>query len=156
MESKKFIWYGWIAFERDAEKLATKIMAIGKPRNIYGKPRGGLCLAVKLSHLLNVPMIYEESQIGPDTQIVEDTCDTGATLYRLARLTKRPVMAIFANNATRQIEVPGLIYLEETDGGWVIFPWEVDEDDPKVKKLRRGNAVPAEEVSAGGSETPTP
>jgi len=154
MEGKKRIGYGWIPYERDARKLAAKIMAIGKPRNIYGKPRGGLCLAVKLSHLLNVPMIYEESQIGPDTQIVEDTCDTGATLYRLARLTKRPVMAIFANNATRQIEVPGLIYLEETDGGWVDFPWEADDDDPEIKKLRQGNVVPAEEVSVSGTSTP--
>lgn len=125
---KKHIWYGWIPFEKDAEKLAAKIMEMGKPRNIYGKPRGGLCMAVKLSHRLKVSMIYEEAQIGPDTQIVEDICDTGATLSGLARLTKRPVMAVFCNNETRRIEVPDLLYCEESGGCWVIFPWETEED----------------------------
>jgi hypoxanthine phosphoribosyltransferase len=123
MAKKTRVYYGWAAFDEDAKKLARRIRRVGLPKNIYGKPRGGLILAVRLSHLLKRSMILEEDQIGRDTLIVDDTCDTGATLSRLANLTDYPIATLF-NNEFRKIKVPRIIYAQLTHGAWIVFPWE--------------------------------
>ena len=51
-----------------------------KFKNIYGIPRGGLVLAVRLSHLLDLPIIIHKTKIGQNTLIVDDIADTGKTL----------------------------------------------------------------------------
>jgi hypoxanthine phosphoribosyltransferase len=121
--AKKRIYYSWELFDKDARKLARLITRAGKPKNIYGVPRGGLILAVYLSHLLDRPLVYEVSQIGRDTLIADDTCDTGATLNRLANFTDRPIATLF-NNEVRKIEIPRHLYARLTNGKWIVFPWE--------------------------------
>ena len=51
--------------------------------NIYGLPRGGLIPAVMLSHQLGIPMA--KGDIGPNTLIVDDICDSGETLDKFVR-----------------------------------------------------------------------
>jgi hypoxanthine phosphoribosyltransferase len=124
-EKKARIYYSLSEFDQDIRKLARIIKRTGKPKNIYGKPRGGLVPAVWLSNLLERPMILEEEQIGRDTLIVDDTCDTGATLSRLANLTDLPLVTLFSNEL-RTIKIPRLIYVRLTHGVWVEFPWETE------------------------------
>ena len=62
--AKEKVYYGWASFDHDVRKLARMIKRVGKPKNIYGKPRGGLVPAVWLSHLLERPMVLEEDQIA--------------------------------------------------------------------------------------------
>ena len=119
--SKKY--YGWIAFDRDIRNLAIRIEREGKPKNIFGVPRGGLVAAVRLSHLLDRPLVLEEDQIDKSTLLVDDVCDSGMTLYRLAKLTRAPIVTLYANEE-RKIEVPRLVYARPTKGKWIVFPWE--------------------------------
>ena len=56
---------------------------IGFFKNIYGLQRGGLIPAVMLSHQLGIPMA--KGDIGPDTLIVDDICDSGETLDKLVK-----------------------------------------------------------------------
>ena len=116
-------YYSWIMFDRDIHKIARSIQRSDKPKNIYGVPRGGLIPAVVLSHLLGRPLILEREQISEDTMIVDDTCDSGATLARLAELTKGTVVSLCANEK-RKIKVPRLLFARTTKGKWIVFPWE--------------------------------
>ena len=129
------IQYSLSSFEEDINQLARRIKRAGLPKNVYGVPRGGLVPAVWLSHLLERPMIYEENQIGRSTMIVDDICDTGATLSRLAGYTDRPIVALFSN-ASRRIVVPRLIYAQLSHGEWIVFPWETR------RSSKRDNAIP--------------
>jgi hypoxanthine phosphoribosyltransferase len=126
-------YYGWIAFNRDIRRLARQIKR--KPKNIYGVPRGGLIPAVVLSHLLKRPLILEVEQIGRDTLIVDDVCDSGATLARLANLTKIAVVTLYANEE-RKIEVPRLLYARPTQGKWIVFPWETERSSKRDNKVQ--------------------
>ena len=63
---------------------------IGFFKNIYGLPRGGLIPAVMLSHQLGIPMA--KGDIGPDTLIVDDICDSGETLDKLVKNTKHYIL----------------------------------------------------------------
>ena len=46
-------YFTWKEFDQDVEYIADKCKFL-KFSGIYGIPRGGLCLAVALSHRLNV------------------------------------------------------------------------------------------------------
>ena len=74
--------YSWKQFEDDCETLA--VWARGKKfKSIFGIPRGGLVLAVKLSHLLDIPLVLNREDITGHTLIVDDIADSGGTLERL-------------------------------------------------------------------------
>ena len=87
-------------------------------KNIYGLQRGGLIPAVMLSHQLGIPMA--KGDIGPDTLIVDDICDSGVTLDKMpgqftAVLFHKPHTSIFT---------PDIWAKEHTGDEWLIFPWE--------------------------------
>ena len=50
---------------------------------VYGIPRGGLCLAVALSHSLGLPITNEPKN---NYLIVDDIYDTGSTLQKIRHL----------------------------------------------------------------------
>ena len=81
MEHERY-YYTWKDFERDCVKITEWAEDKGF-KNIYGIPRGELPLAVKLSHLLELPQILSKEDITRDTLIVDDIIDTWATLDRL-------------------------------------------------------------------------
>ena len=47
--------------------------------------QGGLIPAVMLSHRLKIPLV--KGDIGPDTLIVDDICDSGETLDKFVKKT---------------------------------------------------------------------
>lgn len=58
------IIYSWDEFETDIKNIQSKIIASNyQPDYIVGIKRGGLVPAVKLSHLLNKPMILISCQL---------------------------------------------------------------------------------------------
>lgn len=118
--------YSWEEFEADAKKIADTIQAWGKNfAYVYGPPRGGLMLAVRLSHL--VPNLQFVATLSGDYEdlcdqilIVDDITDTGKTLERyqrygffIATLFKHPNSAVAPD-----------IWIREKDDRWVEFPWE--------------------------------
>jgi hypoxanthine phosphoribosyltransferase len=116
-------FYTWEEFNRDADQIAEW----AKDRNfraIYGIPRGGLVLAVLLSHRLNLPLVMSMEEISSETLVVDDISDSGATLARFyGKLNFRPAVAtIFYHKNTRQI--PDFALHEKRE--WVVFPWETE------------------------------
>ena len=67
-ENKMANYFTWNEFDKSVEYIANKCKFL-KFSGIYGIPRGGLCLAVALSHKLNVKLISEPIK---NSLIVED------------------------------------------------------------------------------------
>lgn len=124
MKKQIKILYSWKSLQKDCELLAKKIKPIKfNFKNIYGVPRGGLVIAVILSHLLDLPVILDKKQITKNTLIVDDINDTGNTLTRLLKGKKHgailtlyttPVSKIFSDYTARI----------KDDKDWIVFPFE--------------------------------
>ncbi|MDO8600201.1 MAG: hypothetical protein Q7R73_01100 [bacterium] len=114
-------WYTWQECERDIEKIA--VWAAAKNFDaVYGIPRGGLVVAVLLSHRLGIPLVLDAAGVNPKTLVVDDISDSGRTLAAFERgLAFRPSVAtLFYHKDTERI--PEYALNEKT--AWVVFPWE--------------------------------
>ena len=136
--------YSDAQFRRDIPKLACRIKRLGTPKNIYGFPRGGLVVAVNLSHLLNCPVILRKKQISWRTLLVDDICDDGKTIARLAKRTGVAIVTLFANEKRKKIRAWNcrLIYARPKNGKLIVFPWETNESakidyKKKAKKKKK-------------------
>ena len=96
---------------------------------IYGLPRGGLPIAVSLSHRLNLPVLmnYYDRKIVTDKQIlvVDDIADTGHTLKDF--VNEHNVICTFHHH--EQSIVKPDFYCEEKGDSWIVYPWETHESD---------------------------
>ena len=72
----------WIEFDELIYSIYTKCKN-KKFEGIYGFPRGGLCIAVALSHSLGLPLLDEPKN---NSLIVDDIYDTGLTLEKIKHL----------------------------------------------------------------------
>lgn len=116
--------YTWKEFEEDCEKIAH--WAKGRHvKNIYGIPRGGLVAAVKLSHLLDIPLVLNREDISRDTLIIDDIIDEGNTIERLLAAIgeHHHIASIFYNKTAKH--APHFYAREKKS--WVVFPWETEE-----------------------------
>ncbi len=102
-----------------------------KLSGVYGFPRGGLCLAVALSHSLRIPFLSEPL---PSSLIVDDVYETGSTLNQV-----REIPNITAFVWLSKVEPEWWFSVEVTGSTeWIIFPWEdrnfaeVDERNYKL------------------------
>lgn len=132
MEQKEKQWrvYTWEEFASDVEKIAKTIKSWGKEfKYVYGPPRGGLTLAVCLSHRLDLKLVFyndpdpKNDFLAKEVLIVDDIADTGKTLkdykdggYFIATLFKH----------RRSVFEPD-IWTKEKGDDWVLFPWETRE-----------------------------
>ena len=103
----------------------VKQISSHKFTNLYGIPRGGMVVAVYLSHVTGIPLTQV---LSPDKHvlIVDDICETGETIGSLADDFYTAV--IYYDKRCTSI-VPDFWVLEAT--GFVKFPWET-EDSAKV------------------------
>ena len=69
-------YYSWKDFDKNVEYIANQCRFL-EFSGIYGIPRGGLCLAVALSHKLKIKLISEPIK---NSLIVDDIYETGITL----------------------------------------------------------------------------
>ena len=69
-------FYTWSEFDKSVEHIAKECDFLDFS-GIYGIPRGGLCLAVALSHRLKINLISEPKK---NSLIVDDIYETGNTL----------------------------------------------------------------------------
>lgn len=97
---------------------------------VYGLPRGGLVLAVMLSHKLHVPMLMSPAQ---DCLIVDDICDSGESLLHYVKNTSglpadlrayRIATMYFKEN---KFGILPDYFLKEKGDKWIVFPWEMEE-----------------------------
>ena len=123
-------YYSWSEFDADVKKISK--WARGKRfKNIYGLPRGGLPLAVSLSHGLGLPLIWDKEKISGKTLIVDDIADTGKTLKRLLGKKKVTVVTIYLDK--QSVFMPDL-YCRLKDG-WIVFPWETERSSKYDKTI---------------------
>tara|TARA_B100000579_G_C22608683_1_gene746188 strand:- start:21 stop:407 length:387 start_codon:yes stop_codon:yes gene_type:complete len=84
---------------------------------VYGFPRGGLCLAVSLSHSLDLPLLD-----GPknNSLIVDDVYETGNTLANVRHLKGSETHVWISKKKPTWWNAYKYINKEE----WFVFPWE--------------------------------
>lgn len=113
--SRNLLPLNWEDFDIAIGRLIYKLQGIDAV-GIYGQPRGGLCLAVTLSHYLELPLLSEPQ----DGMIwVDDICESGLTIANIQHkcaakavwVTMKPSLDVIAAYVT-------------FDHPWVIFPWE--------------------------------
>lgn len=117
-------FYTWEEFDADCGKIAQ--WAKGKQfKNVYGIPRGGLVIAVKISHLLGIPVILSVKEIGTATLVVDDIVDEGDTLSQfLDSLHFGVTTASLYIGPNPEIKPDVFLHKKM---GWVIFPWETPQ-----------------------------
>ena len=111
--------YTWQEFDGDIKKLASKIKHLKKKFTaVWGPARGGLPIAVCMSHSLDIPLAKRPTD--PSVLIVDDIADTGKTLNKYAK-NGFTIATIFYHN---QCLYTPKLWLHEKGDRWIVFPWE--------------------------------
>jgi hypoxanthine phosphoribosyltransferase len=105
----------WTDFDAAAGALALAVEPGAS--GVYGEPRGGLPLAVALSHRLGLPLL---AHMSPEMIWVDDIVDSGQTLLARRRLFPH---AQFLTWVTRKWR-PDVEAAQVIPAGWIVFPWE--------------------------------
>ena len=106
----------------------TKNCRNKKFKGVYGFPRGGLCIAVALSHSLDLPILEKPRNYS---LIVDDIYDTGYTLERIKYLKGSE-----AHVWVTKIEPTwwnAFKYIKAKE--WIVFPWENVNSADKDREL---------------------
>jgi hypoxanthine phosphoribosyltransferase len=126
-------YFTWSEFDKSVEHIANKCKSL-KFSGIYGVPRGGLCLAVALSHKLKINLISEPTK---NSLIVDDIYETGITLNNFKDIEGAMFFVLFSK--IKPIWWNAVKICEERD--WIVFPWEntmTSQSDRMDYMKRRG------------------
>lgn len=117
----------WEEYQKMIEELTAKIKKSGlKFNGIYGVPRGGMIIAVSLSHKLNLPILNFSDK---DTLLVDDISDEGKTLHHMKR---KAIATLFSSEWT--ITNPEFYCdKKQSKDEWIIFPWENENELNQTK-----------------------
>jgi hypoxanthine phosphoribosyltransferase len=121
------------------DELASRLT--GNYTAVYGPPRGGLPIAVHLSHHLGIPLAVTCQELfdmldaveSPHALIVDDIADTGRSLAELIELFRRidiPLTTAVLFRKQRSVVTPGIWLREVSNSSWVVFPWECPDETP--------------------------
>jgi hypoxanthine phosphoribosyltransferase len=111
-------YYAWNQFDKDAGKIIRQLKKSRKKFDgVWGPPRGGLPLAVVISHAFNIPLLTKCK--SKRTLVVDDIADTGKTLNKYAG--KNFIATLFYHSQSKY--VPN-IWIRKKNKKWIIFPWE--------------------------------
>ena len=126
-------YISWEEIEVLVNNLSLKIKnSKTKYKNIFGLQRGGLIPAVMISHQLGIPMA--KGDIGPNTLIIDDICDSGETLDKLVK-DYQTLYAFPFNLKTACLHYkphtssfkPTLWANQWSSNDWIIYPWERED-----------------------------
>lgn len=126
----------WSDFDDAVDKIANEFKD-KKIQAIYGVPRGGLPLAVALSHQLNISvvtdmnLIKEMKKLGHNVLWIDDIVDTKKTL-----IESKKDFTHFTSWVSR-VAIDDL-YSVHISNKWVIMPWELlsQAEDDKNNYIR--------------------
>ena len=109
-------YFSWREFDKSVEYISKKCKYL-KFSGIYGVPRGGICLAVALSHKLNVNLISNPEK---NALIVDDIYETGLTLNNYREIEGAVFYVLVSKK--KPIWWNSVKLYQEED--WIVFPWE--------------------------------
>ena len=109
-------YFTWSEFDKAVEHIADKCK-FSKFSGIYGVPRGGLCLAVALSHKLKINLICEPKK---NSLIVDDVFETGITLNSFKDIEGAMFFVLFSKSKPKWWNSVFISKKHE----WIVFPWE--------------------------------
>ena len=110
------IYFTWSDFDKSVLHIANKCKFLNFS-GIYGVPRGGLCLAVALSHKLKINLISEPIK---NSLIVDDVYETGTTLNSLKDIEGATFFVLFSKIKPTWWNTVHISEKKE----WIVFPWE--------------------------------
>ena len=109
-------YYSWREFDKSVEHIANKCR-FKEFSGIYGVPRGGLCLAVALSHKLKIDLISEPIK---NSLIVDDVYETGITLTSFKNIEGAMFFVLFSKIKPTWWNT---VFVSKKNQ-WIVFPWE--------------------------------
>jgi len=145
MVEKEYV--DWGEAESAAVQIAEAAEMIDDPDHIVGVARGGLPLAVMVSHELDLPMTslrathydgkeredeveihtdgLDQIEVGETVLLVDDVVDSGRTLQRITELWDRYEVdhrtAVWHEKPDSEFK-PN-VSISQTDS-WIVYPWE--------------------------------
>jgi hypoxanthine phosphoribosyltransferase len=106
----------WQDFERAVDAIVERCQG-QRFCGVHGIPRGGLVLAVTLSHRLDLPLL---SSAQPGCLLVDDVYETGLTLEPYRELEHCTAVVWLS-----KVEPQWWQAVEVTESNeWIVFPWE--------------------------------
>jgi len=109
-------YFTWEEFDKSVEHIVNKCKFL-QFSGIYGVPRGGLCLAVALSHKLNIKLISEPLK---NSLIVDDVYETGLTLTTFKDIEGAMFFVLFSKIKPTWWNT---VFISKKSQ-WIVFPWE--------------------------------
>ncbi len=122
---KEFI--SWKIIDECVTDIAFHINDTDKEfKGVYGIPRGGVILAVMLSHKLGIPYLEKfDEMYENDFIIIDDIVDTGETLNHYKKLVVcKKAYYVTIHEHEQSIVKPDYSMLDKEDK-WIVYPWEV-------------------------------
>lgn len=111
----------WEEFDGLCTDLSNQILGselFKDMKNIYAIPRGGLIIAVRLSHLLDLPLCFTYHEWKKtETLVVDDVSDTGEALSRFKDFK---IATLHRKDGTKT--EPD--FCVKTINQWIVYPWE--------------------------------
>ena len=123
----RVVHLSWEEVELGVAHAASKMRDDGKMLNgVYGIPRGGCCIAVLFSHLLDIEYLTEPR---PGCLIVDDISDTGNTLLQYKDYPCTTFTAVAKEASKMGPDYCGMFIPEGSKDAdsWVEFPWETQK-----------------------------
>ena len=113
----------WDEFDRAVESIADQVRNLPLT-GVYGVPRGGLALALALSHRLKVPLLAAPD---PGGLLIDDIHDSGRTLEPFRGRLDRNRIWVWVSRAPEDWAWYRAVR-HGIGSDWVIFPWEDPAD----------------------------
>ena len=124
-------YFTWSEFDSAVEHIARKCEFL-EFSGIYGVPRGGLCLAVALSHKLNINIILEPKE---NSLIVDDVYETGITLNNFKDIEGAMFFVLFSKSKPKWWNS---VFISDKNE-WIVFPWEntLNSQSDRIKYIQK-------------------
>ena len=119
-------YFTWTEFDKGVDHIADQCK-YWDLSGIYGVPRGGLCLAVALSHKLDIQIINKPSK---NSLIVDDIFETGFTLSKFKHIEGVNFFVLVSKEKPIWWNTVNICYKKE----WIVFPWENKTNAIKEEK----------------------
>ena len=109
-------YFSWSEFDKSVDYIANQVKYM-KLSGIYGIPRGGLCLAVALSHKLKIQLLEKPLK---NSLIVDDVFETGVTLSNFRHIEGANFFVLISKKEPIWWNTATFSNKKE----WIVFPWE--------------------------------